>query len=198
MTEEASGLERVDPELWKRRHELLYEIDLSMLYHRKRERIFDSMDRLGKAVAVVGGSAAVAKFLESGSDAGGSSGLLMTLAALIAITSALSLVFGFSERARRHAELAKAFGEVGTQLARAGQTRFDERDLDQCEVKIRSLEATEPASLGALVRICQNEIAIAQGQPDFVSRVRWRERIFAHIWDFPSPARPFPKDVGAN
>ena len=172
-------------ELWDYRHRLLYEIELSVLYHRKRERVFDTADRGGKAVAVIVGSAVFANVV----------GLptLPWFAAAVALTSTLSLVFAFSERGRRHAEFAIAFAEIGASLAAKGRTTFTDNDLNVCDSKIRLLEAKEPASLGALVRICQNEIAVSQGHPDYVTPIPWYQRMLAHFWDFPSPARPFPQ-----
>lgn len=46
---------------WSRRHEILWRISLSTLYHRRRERFFDTWDRVVKAVSIIGGSAALAK-----------------------------------------------------------------------------------------------------------------------------------------
>ena len=183
----------VEPYLWDRRHRLLYEIELSTLYHRKRERWFDAWDRLGKAIALIASSAAFAKIV---GDAVGDSWIARSVAGLVAVTSALSLVFAFSEKARRHGEFAKSFCEIGAELAKKGERDFDEEDLSQCDSKIRLLEAQEPASLGALVRLCQNELAIAQGQPQSVTKISVLQRLFAHVWDFKSPMRPFARSPG--
>lgn len=175
----------VDKDSWDHRHRLLYEIELSLLYHRKRERVFDVSDRGAKAIAVIAGSAVFASVVDQA--------IVPWFAATVAFTSTLSLVFAFSERARRHAEFATAYGEIGASLAATGRTTFTDEDLNIWESKIRLLEAKEPASLGALVRICQNEIAISQGHPDYVTPIPWHQRMLAHFWDFPSPARPFPQ-----
>ena len=179
--------EQLDQQLRDRRHRLMYEIELSMLYHRKRERVFELCDRGAKAIAVIAGSAVFARVI--GDYA------LPWFAAAVALTSALSLVFALSERARRHAEFAIQFGELGAEFARKGTASYTDDDLSVCDSKIRLLEAKEPASLGALVRICQNEIAIAQGASDYVTPVPLHQRMLAHIWDFPSPKRPFPQQT---
>jgi hypothetical protein len=46
---------------WTKRHDALYKAELSALYHQKRERFFELLDKLGKAAAVFGGSAALWK-----------------------------------------------------------------------------------------------------------------------------------------
>ena len=112
----------VDPYLWDRRHRLLYEIDLSTLYHRKRERWFDTWDRLSKAIALIAGTAAFSRAI-------GESWVTSAVAALVAVTSSLSLVLAFSEKARRHAEFARSFCELGAELAKKGERDFEETDL---------------------------------------------------------------------
>ncbi len=136
---------------WKRRSDLMYQTELSSLYHRKRERFFDLCDRFAKAVAIIGGSAAISRVADGP--------VLMVIAALIAATSAFSLVFSFSERARKHSELAREFCELGAKIAREGETDFSEKHLAEWDAAIRMLEAAEPATLGALVLLCQNQLA---------------------------------------
>jgi len=167
----------VDKYRWERRHALLYRVELSVLYHRKRERLFDTVDRTAKVLALVAASAALTRLTGDGRG-------YMGAAALVAATSAVSLVFSLSERARRHAELAKSFAELGADLTGKGELRFTDDDLDRMDAKIRLLEAAEPATLGALVQLCQNQIATAQNQPDLVVPISWLRRMFAHIWDF--------------
>jgi hypothetical protein len=169
-------------ELWKRRHRVLYRIELSVLYHRKRERFLDTVDRLIKTVALIGGSAAIAK----ASDAD----TVVKVGVAVALTSAASLVFAFSERARRHAEFARSFGELAANLLQKGEHNFAEEDLDDMDAKVRHLESTEPATLGALVVICQNELAVAQDHPEYVRPLPLHQRMLAHLWDFRVPPAP--------
>lgn len=98
--------------LWDKRHQVLYRVELSALYHQKRERFFEVCDKLAKAVAVIGGSAALAKI--------GSGYWIVYIAAAITVTSTCSLVFGFSDRARRHAELSRNFASLSRISWRVG------------------------------------------------------------------------------
>lgn len=124
---------------WKRRDGVLQQVELSVLYHRKRERFFELADRCAKGIAVVFSSAAVVK-------AAGDGWWFQTAMAFVAVTSAISLVGSFSHRARKHADLANQFGVLGAQLIEHGELLRDDQPLDVCEAKIRLLEATEPAS----------------------------------------------------
>jgi hypothetical protein len=161
--------------LWKSRHDVLYRVELSALYHQKRERFFEACDKMAKAVAVIGGSWALAKI---GGDA-----VMPYVAATITITSTLSLVFGLADRSRRHAELAKSFRQLEAKII--GKTDFTEADVSDWATQERLLETGEPPSLGNLVRICQNELAVAQGHPSMIKKVGFFRALFAHLADLP-------------
>jgi len=164
--------------LWKRRHAVLYRVELSALYHQKRERFFDFCDRGAKVVSIVGGSAALYKL--------GVDEVVAVAAAAITVVSALSLVLGFGEKARRHSELARNFKQVQAEMLRVGERDYTEDNLRDWEARVALLEATEPASLGVLVRICQNELAAARpgGVRRPVGVLRWP---LAHLLDLPLP-----------
>lgn len=164
--------------LWGKRHSVLYRLELSALYHQKRERFFDLCDKLAKVVAIVGGSAALYKVADEGA--------LVWIAATITIASALSLVMGFSEKARRHAELTRSFKQIQADALRCGERDFTEADIADWAARVAALEASEPPALGVLVRICQNELARAADADASVKPVGWRWLV-AHLLDVPLP-----------
>lgn len=168
--------------LWDRRHGLLYRVQLSVLYHQKRERYFDACDKIAKAIAIIGGSAALSRM--------GGPDLILYVAAVITITSTLSLVFGFSDRSKRHSELARSFRQLEAEICGKGERDFTEADLNAWTAKERTLEGSEPPALGALVILCQNELAMAQGQQDKIVRISWLRRTLAHVLDIPPPHHP--------
>lgn len=170
--------------LWGRRHSILYRIELSVLYHRKRERFFDFVDKADKSISVIGGSAAFASL--GGPEA------IKVFAALVAVSATLSLVFGFGEKARRHADHAARFRELESDVISKGERDFTEADLNTWEAKTRSLEITEPAALSTLVVLCQNELAISQGQPQQVVNLPLYKRVLAQVWDFQVASEPKP------
>lgn len=161
--------------LWAKRHAVLYRVELSTLYHQKRERFFAVCDKLGNAVGVVGGSAALVSI--SRPDA------LAWIAMAITVVSSAALVFGFSDRARRHADLAREFRELEAVMIERGEREFTEQDVFAWESRTRRLESGEPPSLGALVVLCQNELARAQGQTDKIVKLGWWQRVSAHFID---------------
>ncbi len=162
--------------LWGKRHQILQRVELSVLYHQKRERFFEAWDKLTKAIAVIGGSAALANIA-------GEIGIKVA-AGFIAITSTAALVFGFSDRSKRHAELARNFRQLEAEIIARGERDFIEDDLKAWDAKERMIETTEPPALSALVILCQNELAIASGHSDRLVPVPWHQRLLAHFVSF--------------
>lgn len=162
---------------WKKRCDAQYRAELSALYHQKRERFFELMDKLAKAAAVFGGSAALWKI--------GDEKVVTSVAAFITATSALSLVFSFSERSKRHAELARGFRDILAEIAGASDFECTDAAASAWMGKVCALESKEPPSLGALTVLCQNELAIAQNQRHLVHKQNMLTRLMAHFLDMP-------------
>jgi len=164
--------------LWGRRSSLLWRTRLSALYHQKHARFFDIFEKVVKAAGVGGGSAAFA--LAADKD------LVRMIGAIVAAMSALSLVFAFGDRNRKHQELAKDFKNLEAAICEAGERGYSEDDINVWEGKYARIEAAEPAALGALVQICQNELAPTNnGIP---KRIAFLKRLTAHFvnWQLPT------------
>lgn len=164
---------------WARRHGILYNVEMSALYHQKRERFFELWDKLSKAFSLLGGSAALYKSADAS--------VVSIVAVLITGASALSLVLGFSERSRRHSELSREFKSLAAQIVEKGPFDFTDGDMNLWEAAKFRLETKEPPALGLLVLLCQNELAIAHNQPNKVVRVGICRRILANFIDLPAP-----------
>ena len=164
--------------LWDKREGILTRAELSTLYHRKLERVLSRTDRLIKLLSLIGGSAAIARVATTD--------VIVAIGLTIAIANGLGLVMAFADRSRKHAELASSFKLLEREIVAAGERDFTERDLNQWEASLREIEAGEPPDLSALVRICQNEQALARGDLKHVYRIHWYERAFAFWFDFPA------------
>ena len=160
--------------IWAERHSVLYRVELSVLYHLRRERFFDLSDKLAKVMSVIGGSAVIARVLPPNA--------LTIVAVLITASSAVSLVFGLSDKAKRHSELAKNFRRLEGEIHGKGAKTFTDADVAVWNGKIRELEANEPASLSTLVILCQNDLAIAQNQPEKLKKVGLLRKVTAHFF----------------
>lgn len=166
----------------KRRHEVSYRLRLSVRYHQRRTRFFDLWDKWTKAMIVLVGTSAFASIVHQQSD----TNFAAWLTAFVAVIGTLSLVFSFSERARVHADMARRYGELEAEIARLPSTQ--EKALTEIGRRLRLIESTEPATLGALVVMCQNEIARQEGHEDKIVEVPLYQRLLAHYLDFPAPS----------
>lgn len=167
---------------FEKRCNALYKAELSALYHQKRERFFELADKLGKASSLFGGSAALWKI--------GDENLVKNLAAFITASSALSLVFSFSERSKRHAELAQGFRAIISEILAKSEFEITPIDAGSWMSKVCTLEAKEPPSLSALTVMCQNELAISKGADNKIRPQNFCTRIFSHFFDMPLSSAP--------
>lgn len=169
-----------DERLRHRRYSTVYRIRLSALYHLKRERFFDLVDKTFSAVTVAAATTAVGALLQLS----GPKGLLeLTATAIAAAMSVTRLVFNPSSAARRHGQAAAEFRHLLAECEHAGE-RWAESQCDQFAGRVVELEASEPAPLAALVANCQNQLAIASGAPENVVTLTRCERWLMHFFDF--------------
>ena len=166
---------------------LTWRVMVSALYHQKRERFLDGADRAAQAISVLAGAAAFAKFFES------SEGLSIP-AAVVAIVGTVALCYGPSAKARKHAELARKFKVLHSEIIKC-EKPFSPQIESRFESEILLLEADEPAALGALVRQCENELSTAIGRSEDIIPLTWMQRLFVNVFDFDMSARE-PNKIG--
>lgn len=172
-------------ELWDRRESILYRAELSCSYHRKREQFFTLADRWDKVATLVLGAAAFTEIVPEECR--------NWLALPFAVFASASLVFDFSERAKKHADLATRFKMLESEMEAKGPRDFEEQDLNTWAARLVEIEAGEPPVYCVLVRLCQNEIAKARRQPEDVYPVKWHHRVLAHIVPFSDAALDPPQ-----
>lgn len=159
------------PSTW----DLLWRVRLSALYHLKRERFLDGVDKASKAISALGGAAAFSQVRSSG-DIG------FWITGAVTVVATLSLVYGPSAKARKHGELAKDFKRLEAEIVSAGKGVTD-MQIAKFESQYLSLESSEPASLGALVTQCHNELSSAIDQKSHVTPLPIWQRLFKNWFD---------------
>lgn len=157
------------------RWDLLWRVRLSALYHMKRERFLDGVDKTAKAVSALGGAAA---FSQIKADPG--MGLWIT--GIITVVSTLSLVYGPSTKARKHSDLARDFKRLEADIV-ASPDCLTAAQISGFEARYVTLESSEPAALGALVTQCHNELSMAIGQHGHVTPLPLLHRLFKNWFD---------------
>ena len=153
--------------------------DLSLIYHRKRERFFELLDKGSKITSLALGSAALAKVA--------SQGTIEAFTALMTFLSASSLVFSFAERARRHNDLCRPYSELLTEIEGSDENKVEPEKVYGWSGQLRSIEMKEPPTLSLLVVACQNELARAEGRDHDYVPLGVCRTLFMHFFDLPAP-----------
>lgn len=138
-------------------HDLLFGVRRSTRYHMRRRRFFELWHAITNFIGIATGSAAVAAVV------GAYPGWAGSLGAMVAVASALDLVIGTAEMARKHSDLAARFVLLERELVLAGDPT--EENVRMFTAKRLEIEAGEPPILRALDRLCYNELCRAMGEP---------------------------------
>lgn len=166
---------------WNRRCLAIHRIQLSVLYHHKRERFFDSIDRVITALTLVSATAAAAMIFQSNANNGKTYELWTAIIA--AVASSIAVAFTPANKARTHGQLAAEMRRLWAQCEKAGE-EWTHEECDEFTAAILNTEAGEAAQLGALVAQCENEIAVASGHLENIRELRWWRSLLMHWWNF--------------
>lgn len=162
--------------LWNERESILFRVVLNSRYHRRRERFFDGLERCTQAVALIGGTSAFA--------AVSTDWMVMVSGALVAVSGAVALVFGFAEKARRHAALAEAFKRLEADVLASSDYDLDEAQIMGWRGKRAEIESGEPPALRPLILMCENDMDVARGESSKVINLPPWLRIAGYFFDF--------------
>lgn len=164
---------------WNRRSRAVYRAQLSVLYHHKRERFFDSIDRFITVVTLVSASAAAAAIYKEANN-----GCLELILALIAaIASCIQVAYSPGTKASLHRQLAADMKRLAAKFEEAGED-WSHATCDRFTAELLNLEAGESATLGALATQCANEIALAEGRFEEIRELGPLQSFFMHWYAF--------------
>lgn len=165
----------VEDHCWGRRHALVYQVRLTILYHLARERFLDQMDKLITIVTAVSATYAV------GSLIGTEGAFAKTAAAVTAVLSLVPLVINPAAAAKRHGEIAGEFRKLRAEFERAGE-HWSAEVCDQMAARVVELEIKEPAGLCALIAHCQNQLNV--GSDGQIVHLTWLQKQLMHLVSF--------------
>lgn len=168
--------------LWDRRCAVVYKARLSTLYHLKRERFFDMLDKTASSATAIAATAAVGTLLKNHES------LDVTVALITAGLSLVPLVFNPAMKARHHGQLAADFKRLLADCERAGEHLTD-KQCDDFTSRLMDIAAAEPAPMAALVADCQNQLSLATGEGP-VARIGFLGGLLKHWVDFRPPEIP--------
>jgi hypothetical protein len=176
-TMDPSSGDALEKHCWHRRTQTIYHVRVSILYHLKRERFFDSIDKFTSATTALAATAAVGVILKKVET------LDIAVSALTAALSLVPLVFNPADKSRTHREAAGEFRRLLAECEHLGEY-WGEDHCNRLAGRVVELEAAEPAPLSALVADCQNQLNIANGRSQDQVPLRWYERWFKNWMDF--------------
>jgi hypothetical protein len=134
--------------------ELVYQLRLSCMYHKKRAAFFDHWVRWPQLIALLSSSAAVVQlWRQVGTQ-------VFELSLLAAIGSAIGVVFSPSSRLHLHNELSREFGKILSSAELVGP-RATREQINGWMSQRTSAEMREPPQMTALVEHCQYEISLS-------------------------------------
>lgn len=158
-----------------RKKNLLFSIERSIRYNRKRQRFFECWERGMNFLSVLFGSGTLYAILQSHQS------IAIAVSIALTVCSSLSLVIGFSEKACDHRDFSQQFLRLKERLIAEPLT------LTLCnEIKtgINRIDLEEPPVLVVLEQICYNEQLNAEGLPrEMMTKIKWYQRLFANYID---------------
>ena len=154
----------------RRYSDLLFGVQRSVRYHRRRERWLNGAHHIGALVIAAFGPATAVGLMAEFEP------LPVIAVVATAIAGAVRLVIGLAKKARLHSELARDFIGLERDLVRAGE-EISESDRRRFVVRRLDIESKEPPVLRVLDAMCHDEIITALGydesqrsDPDFFQR----------------------------
>lgn len=157
----------------------MHRAQLTILYHYKRERFFDSIDRFITALTLVTASAATAAIYSAEKK----SAIELWMALAAAIGSCIQVAYTPGAKASIHRQIASDMKRLASRFEEAGE-EWSDAQCDKFTAELLNLEASEPAPLGALVVQCENEVAIASGRFEDIRELKPLQAFFMHWWNF--------------
>ena len=167
-------------DVWKERYKLIYRCRLSRIYHQKRARFFKLCEGLLIGLGIIAFAVNMEQVFASNDP---TSWLSLIITILM-----FNLPIHHAKMALTHADLAKAFMGIEAKIVTAGI--LTQEQVDNFLAEILRVEMNEPRSLGALLVICQNEIAEMQGENKFINPVSFVKRATAHFFDWDMSCSP--------
>lgn len=144
---------------WTLRCATLRNAWVQVRYHRRRQRFFDLVDKLTKALTVVLGASLMGRYF---ADA------LPIMATAITSIGMLALVFGYGDRKQQHKELAEQAATLVSAIEQVPVSELTSAKVAGWGADYARLCAKSPPPLKTLSLICESEQGVADGHPTHV------------------------------
>ncbi|WP_143054440.1 hypothetical protein [Massilia timonae] len=141
--------------LWNKRCDVQLRALTNRLYYQERQKIFEWRDGIVKVISILAGSVAFGNVTHAL--------VIQWCAAIVTISSAASLVFGFGNKARDSAKRSAEWALLEKSIEEQGERTFIEADLAKWTARCNEIEAGEPAAHPALFEECYQRACSSLG-----------------------------------
>jgi hypothetical protein len=156
--------------MWNQRHTTLNRAWVQVRYHRKRQRFFDLIDKITKAVTVVLSASLMGQYFRE---------YLPWLATAITCLGFLALVFVYGDRKQLHKELAEQAAKLMAEIESTTVAELTFEKTAFWAAEYARLVAKSPPPLKSLTIICEREQAMYEGHDEHVKTVPFYKRWLA-------------------
>lgn len=169
--QETENKDKLEEELFA----LQFNLGRSIRYHSRRRKFFDFWDKFTTFCSLIFSSTATYGVLSTNET------VTLISGAIVTILSSLSLVIGFSNKARDHFDFIKQYSLLERMSTRDSLSEMLLRKITDEKL---SIESTEPPILRVLNEMCWNEEAKAQGiKSECWKKIEWYQRLFSSFFD---------------
>lgn len=169
--------------------DLEFNIGRSKRYYSRRCTHYEKLSKLTTAASLIGGTTVVTQLLSQQDS------VLLSGAVLLAALNALSLVFGWPEKANQFASLYRRYAELEVELTSA-EPVTDLAKLQPFKTKYKIIEVDEPQILSVLMIICRNEESVSRGIHDVVKIWFWQSMFANYTSLWPHGWKPTTPEKG--
>jgi hypothetical protein len=170
VTPDSAEDERLDA-CWVSRCATLRNAWVQVRYHRRRQRFFDLVDKLTKALTVVLGASLMGRYFAAA---------LPIVATAITSLGLLALIFAYSDRKQQHKELAEQAAHLVSAIEQVPAGELTPSKVAGWGADYARLCAKAPPQLKTLSLICESEQAVADGHPQHVQLPGFLRRVVAN------------------
>ena len=147
----------------KEQFKVWFGVNRSVLYHRKRQAFYESLDTWSDIALLLMGSGVVALGVQD------SDRLQLLVGIAVAAMSVVKLILAFGRRAGTHSRLVYAFTRLQIELE--ATSGGDDAVIQRVCSERLALEEGEPPVMRGLDVICHNELLVSIGLDDPQERV---------------------------
>lgn len=164
-----------DQMAWEQRCTLRHHAGSSLRYYRRRQKLFDWLDKLTKILTIAAATTFLAELID-----------LRKVAGSLAFLTLMDLIIGYGDRRNQHQRAGDMAAELLDSIESTPIDRVTTTTAAQWGGMYARLLAYAPPTLKCLKLICEREQSLADGLREHADAHNPEQpimrRVFAHVW----------------